>query len=80
MELLNFIKELGKRKDIDIVNPIGCGDCHDNETMALKISRPAFVEAFERQGKDMKDFSRQEMRSLVCAQCHVEYYFNKERS
>jgi nitrite reductase (cytochrome c-552) len=23
----------------------------------------------------MSEFSRQEMRSLVCAQCHVEYYF-----
>jgi len=44
----------------------------------LKISRPALVEAFERQGKKMEDFSRQEMRSLVCAQCHVEYYFKKE--
>jgi nitrite reductase (cytochrome c-552) len=62
----------------EIVNPIGCGDCHDNKTMALKISRPALVEAFERQGKKMEDFSRQEMRSLVCAQCHVEYYFKGE--
>ncbi|GJQ62431.1 MAG: cytochrome c-552 [Melioribacteraceae bacterium] len=62
-------------KGHDVVNPIGCQDCHDNETMALKISRPALVEAFERQGKDMSQFSRNEMRSLVCAQCHVEYYF-----
>ncbi|MEE9430870.1 MAG: ammonia-forming cytochrome c nitrite reductase [Melioribacteraceae bacterium] len=67
-----------KAKGHDIVNPIGCGDCHDNKTMALKISRPALVEAFERQGKKMEDFSRQEMRSLVCAQCHVEYYFDKK--
>jgi nitrite reductase (cytochrome c-552) len=65
-------------KGHDITNPIGCMDCHDNKTMALKISRPALVEAFERQGKKMEDFSRQEMRSLVCAQCHVEYYFDKK--
>ncbi|MCF8267822.1 MAG: ammonia-forming cytochrome c nitrite reductase [Ignavibacteriales bacterium] len=57
------------------VNPIGCQDCHDPKTMDLRISRPALVEAMERQGKKMEDFSRQEMRSLVCAQCHVEYYF-----
>jgi nitrite reductase (cytochrome c-552) len=36
------------------------------------------IEAFERQGKDITMASHQEMRSLVCAQCHVEYYFNKE--
>ncbi|MCP4123789.1 MAG: ammonia-forming cytochrome c nitrite reductase subunit c552, partial [Bacteroidetes bacterium] len=62
----------------EIVNPIGCGDCHDNETMNLKITRPALIEAFERQGKDINDATHQEMRSLVCAQCHVEYYFDKK--
>lgn len=60
-----------------VVNPIGCGDCHDPKTMNLRITRPALMEAFERQGKKMKDFSHQDMRSLVCAQCHVEYYFAK---
>lgn len=63
----------------EIVNPIGCADCHNNETMDLQISRPALVEAFERQGKDINDATHQEMRSLVCAQCHVEYYFDKNR-
>jgi nitrite reductase (cytochrome c-552) len=45
--------------------------------MNLHISRPALIEAFQRQGKDINNVSLQEMRSLVCAQCHVEYYFNK---
>ncbi len=63
----------------EIVNPIGCADCHNNETMDLQISRPALVQAFERQGKDINDATHQEMRSLVCAQCHVEYYFDKKR-
>ena len=35
-------------------------------------------EAFERQGKDLTKATHQEMRSLVCAQCHVEYYFKGE--
>ncbi len=61
----------------EVVNPIGCADCHDNENMNLVITRPALVEAFERMGKDITKASHQEMRSLVCAQCHVEYYFNK---
>ncbi|MDR1315067.1 MAG: ammonia-forming cytochrome c nitrite reductase subunit c552 [Deltaproteobacteria bacterium] len=61
-----------------IVNPIGCADCHDPATMSLSISRPALKEVFERAGKDVAKASDQEMRSLVCAQCHVEYYFRGE--
>jgi nitrite reductase (cytochrome c-552) len=63
----------------EVVNPIGCADCHNNETMELQISRPALIEAFERQGIKMDQFTHNEMRSLVCAQCHVEYYFDKHR-
>lgn len=63
----------------EVVNPIGCGDCHDPKTMNLTITRPALIEAFERQGKDINKATHQEMRSLVCAQCHVEYYFDKKR-
>ncbi|MFV0365655.1 MAG: ammonia-forming cytochrome c nitrite reductase [Mangrovibacterium sp.] len=62
----------------EIMNPIGCADCHDPVTMALQISRPALIEAFARQGKDITKATHQEMRSLVCAQCHVEYYFTKQ--
>ena len=64
-------------KGDQIVNPIGCQDCHDNETMDLTITRPALIEAFERQGKKIEEATHNEMRSLVCAQCHVEYYFKK---
>lgn len=46
--------------------------------MNLHISRPALTEALERQGKVIEDLTHQEMRSLVCAQCHVEYYFAKK--
>jgi nitrite reductase (cytochrome c-552) len=59
----------------EVKHPIGCADCHDPETMNLQITRPALVEAFERRGLDIKKVSHQEMRTLVCAQCHVEYYF-----
>ncbi|MDW7691507.1 ammonia-forming cytochrome c nitrite reductase [Flammeovirgaceae bacterium SG7u.111] len=70
-----FYKGKWADKGEEIVNPIGCADCHDPKTMDLRISRPALAEAFERQGKDINDATHQEMRSLVCAQCHVEYYF-----
>jgi nitrite reductase (cytochrome c-552) len=59
----------------EIVNNIGCQDCHDPKSMNLRITRPALIEAFQRQGKDINKSTHQEMRSLVCAQCHVEYYF-----
>lgn len=54
---------------------ITCNDCHDPDTMALRITRPAFQEAMSTRGIDLEKASRQEMRTYVCAQCHVEYYF-----
>ncbi|PIA77703.1 ammonia-forming cytochrome c nitrite reductase subunit c552 [Gaetbulibacter sp. 4G1] len=65
-------------KGSEVVNPIGCADCHDSKTMKLTITRPALVEAFQEMGKDINLATHQEMRSLVCAQCHVEYYFDKK--
>ncbi|MFO7719076.1 MAG: ammonia-forming cytochrome c nitrite reductase [Gillisia sp.] len=62
----------------EVINPIGCADCHNPQNMNLTITRPALVEAFEAMGKDIANASHQEMRSLVCAQCHVEYYFAKD--
>ncbi len=69
----------GKWSDLgaEIVNPIGCSDCHDARTMDLRPARPALYEAWERRGLDVMAQSHQEMRSLVCAQCHTEYYFIK---
>ncbi len=64
----------------EIVNPIGCADCHDPESMNLVITRPALIEAFRRRGKDISTATHQELRSLVCAQCHVEYYFDKREN
>ena len=65
-------------KGAEIVNTIGCADCHDPKSMKLQISRPALVEAFDAMGKDINNATHNEMRSLVCAQCHVEYYFDKK--
>ncbi len=65
----------GANPEQAITHPIGCLDCHDPATMRLRVSRPALREALARQGRDLDQVSHQEMRSLVCAQCHVEYYF-----
>ncbi len=66
--------ELGKH----ISNPIGCANCHEADTMRLIVTNPALEEALEAQGKDWRTFTRQEMRTVVCANCHVEYYFAGE--
>lgn len=62
----------------EVKNSIGCQDCHDPETMRLQITRPALKEGLASMGVDINKVSYQEKRSLVCAQCHVEYYFKKE--
>lgn len=54
---------------------ITCATCHDPATMSLRVINPAFLEAMAKKGVDMTKASRDEMRSYVCAQCHVEYYF-----
>ncbi len=64
----------------EINHPIGCLDCHDPQTMKLRITRPALREGFAAMGKDIEDATHQEMRSLVCAQCHVEYYFKDDEA
>lgn len=78
--------------------PISCVDCHDPKDMALRVTRPGFLNGVRqlaesdapvpglpsidiwRAGKRDKpydpnvDASRNELRSFVCGQCHVEYY------
>ena len=63
--------ELGNEID----HAIGCANCHDADSMELIVTNPALDEALQAQGQDWRDFTRQEMRTVVCANCHVEYYF-----
>ncbi|NLX13002.1 MAG: ammonia-forming cytochrome c nitrite reductase subunit c552 [Phycisphaerales bacterium] len=66
-----------------VTHPITCLDCHDPDTLQLRITRPAFIEGIRAykafQGIENYDVNtmatRQEMRSYVCGQCHIEYYF-----
>lgn len=85
-----------------VEHPVACIDCHDPETMQLRVTRPAFLNGIDvlarssdplphlpsierwRKGDRSEAYNpnqlatRQEMRSLACAQCHVEYYFKGE--
>ncbi len=66
-----------------VKHPVACIDCHDPKTMQLRVTRPAFIEGIRAlkasQGVQNYDVNtqatRQEMRSFVCGQCHVTYYF-----
>jgi nitrite reductase (cytochrome c-552) len=64
-------------------HPVSCIDCHDPESMQLRVTRPAFLEGIRalKASQGVPDYdpntmaTRQEMRAYVCGQCHVEYYF-----
>lgn len=72
-----------------VTHPVTCLDCHDPKTMQLRVTRPAFMDGIRalktHQGLKNydvnRDASHQQMRTFVCAQCHVEYYFKgKEKT
>jgi len=66
-----------------VEHPVACIDCHDPATMQLRVTRPGFLEGIKalKASQGVKDYdvnkmaTHQEMRSFVCGQCHVEYYF-----
>ncbi|NLV32603.1 MAG: ammonia-forming cytochrome c nitrite reductase subunit c552 [Acidobacteria bacterium] len=101
-QLLGGFVEIGKMPYAEatklVDQPMSCVDCHDPESMEVRVTRPAFLLGIQalaasgapvphlssiekwRSGSRAEPYdpnrmaSRQEMRSLVCAQCHVEYY------
>lgn len=70
-----------------VEHPVSCIDCHEPQTLQLRITRPAFMEGIRalKAAQGIPDYdvnrmaTRQEMRSYVCAQCHVEYYFQGDQ-
>jgi nitrite reductase (cytochrome c-552) len=73
-EVMGMIPE--KTRDLGVA----CIDCHDNKDMSLKISRGfTLIEAYKSMGTDPAKLTRQEMRSAVCAQCHVTYNIPKDK-
>jgi nitrite reductase (cytochrome c-552) len=80
-EKMNQMPYTEARKLVE--HPVTCIDCHDPGTMALRVTRPGFIEGMRalKAGQGVPNYdvnaqaTRQEMRSYVCGQCHVEYYF-----
>ena len=74
-----FAGKLGS-KGHEVVNPIGCADCHDttDKALPLKAGRPFLNDALKALGRPPEKMTHQDNKSLVCAQCHSEYYFAGE--
>jgi nitrite reductase (cytochrome c-552) len=80
-EKMNQMAFADARKLVE--HPVSCIDCHDPKTMQLRVTRPGFIEGIRAwkaaqgvSGYDVNTMAtRQEMRTFVCGQCHVEYYF-----
>lgn len=64
----------------EIKNSIGCATCHDNKTAELRVNVPHLNRGLVAAGlPTFEESTHQEKRSLVCATCHSEYYFKKEK-
>jgi len=83
-------------------HPVSCVDCHEPNTMKLRVTRPGFIQGIQALANSTSQVSylpsierwressqtnpydpnesatQTEMRSFVCAQCHVEYYCGSE--
>ncbi|MCH1929457.1 ammonia-forming nitrite reductase cytochrome c552 subunit [Shewanella sp. A25] len=62
----------------EVVNTIGCSDCHEKGTSKLRIARPFAERGMETLGTPFDKASKKDKQSMVCGQCHVEYYFEKK--
>ncbi|WP_132692283.1 ammonia-forming nitrite reductase cytochrome c552 subunit [Volucribacter psittacicida] len=66
----------------EVVNAIGCADCHDTGSEefaqgkpALRIARPHVLRALDKLDMSFNGLDRTDQRAAICANCHVEYYF-----
>lgn len=88
--------------DMGHAHPVSCVDCHDPDSMAIRVTRPGLTVGLQRLAESDApvpalpsieiwrdgsrkqpydpniDATRNEMRSLVCGQCHVEYYCSSD--
>jgi nitrite reductase (cytochrome c-552) len=56
----------------DVNEPLSCYNCHGNNAPTLTLTHTYLADAM---GEDLENV---DARNLVCAQCHVDYYFHPE--
>lgn len=60
---------------------VACIDCHNNKDLGLQVSRGfTLTKALKDIGAPEETLTRQQMRSVVCAQCHVTYNIPKDEN
>jgi nitrite reductase (cytochrome c-552) len=74
---MNFNQFRSKDKIDPKEHTIGCANCHNAETMELSLYSVPLKEWLSRSKQDYNTLSRNEKRTLACAQCHSEYYFSE---
>lgn len=76
-----FLDVLGKIPKQHRELGVACVDCHQSKDMSLIISREFTLgKALAGMGVDKAKLTHQDMRSLVCAQCHVTYNIPKDEN
>lgn len=77
-----YFKGMWAKGGPEIVNTIGCADCHDTGSKAFKegkpalhLSRPYASRAMDAIHMPFEKQGRFDQQAQVCGQCHVEYYF-----
>lgn len=69
-----FLEVLGRIPEEHRGLGVACGDCHRSEDMSLQVSRGFTLgKGLEALGKNPDELQSADLRTLVCAQCHVTY-------
>lgn len=78
-----YFKGMWAKGGPEIVNSIGCADCHATDSQefkdgkpALHLSRPYASRAMDAIHMPFAKQGRFDQQAQVCGQCHVEYYFS----
>lgn len=72
------VNEFRSKEMVTQEEAISCSTCHDPATMELRPYSEPLQDWLKRSDQDWTKLSRNEKRTLVCAQCHVEYYFTEK--
>ncbi|MBZ6064879.1 ammonia-forming nitrite reductase cytochrome c552 subunit [Aeromonas schubertii] len=77
-----YFKGMWAKGGPEIVNTIGCADCHATDSKEFKEGKPALHQSRPYASRAMDaihmPFDKQgrfDQQAQVCGQCHVEYYF-----
>ncbi len=62
----------------EVKNSIGCSDCHDPASQALRLARPQALHAMYLIHQPFEQQTPKLQGAQTCGQCHVTYYFRSD--